>query len=77
MFCLTYTPPGKTNLHFIPPCAAELYEVFDRLKAASRLYPRPPLGIYFPLQVCRSVSQYAAPYASIFARRRCVRKAAA
>ena len=28
VFCPTYTPPGKTNLHFIPPCAAELYEVF-------------------------------------------------
>ena len=31
MLCLAYTPPGITNLHFIPPCAAELYEVFDSL----------------------------------------------
>ena len=34
MFCPRYTPPDKTNLHYIPPCAAELYEVFDRMKSA-------------------------------------------
>ena len=31
-----YTPSDKTNPHFIPPCAAELYEVFDRLENAAR-----------------------------------------
>lgn len=35
MFCPAYTPPGKTNLHLIPPCAAELYEVFQQDEAAS------------------------------------------
>ena len=33
MFCPRYTPPDKTNLHYIPPCAAELCEAFDELSA--------------------------------------------
>ena len=28
-----YTPPDKTDLHFIRACGRELYEVFDSLKA--------------------------------------------
>ena len=27
-----YTPPDKTNLHFIRACGRELYEVFDSVK---------------------------------------------
>ena len=28
-----YTPPDKTDLHFISPCAAKLYEIFGSLSA--------------------------------------------
>ena len=37
VFCPTYTPPGKTDSHFIPPCAAELYEVFRQADTGSQM----------------------------------------
>ena len=32
VFCPRYTPPDKTDSHFIRACGRELYEVFDALK---------------------------------------------
>ena len=33
-----YTPPDKTDSHFISPCAAKLYEVFDSLSRAADVF---------------------------------------